>query len=147
MTSHEKRINALIRLHGLTKAAAEKRARAIEASPTRNPTKRKTAARTQRAAESYVRRPSQVTKKAPSPRLKKRRTINLQSPRGVFPNPKTRDNEIKVQSQIAMSHSSSPKKWATVAKFPATPEGAENAIMYAKAYAKMHNKYAIRVIE
>lgn len=49
--------------------------------------KRKTAARTQRAAESYVRRPSQITKKAPSKRLKKRRTVNLQSPRGVFPNP------------------------------------------------------------
>lgn len=56
-----------------------------------NPTTRKTAARTQRAAESYVRRPSQITKKAPSKRLKKRRTVNLQSPRGVFPNPKKRD--------------------------------------------------------
>jgi hypothetical protein len=55
--------------------------------------KRKTAARTQSAAESYVRRPSQVTKKKPTPRLKKRRTINLQSPRGVFPNPIDGDYE------------------------------------------------------
>lgn len=52
--------------------------------------KRKTSARTQSAAEAYVRRPSQITKKAPSDRLKKRRTVNLQSPRGVFPNPSNR---------------------------------------------------------
>ena len=50
--------------------------------------KRKTAARTQKAAVGYVNRPSQITKKAPTKRLKKRRTVNLQSPRGVFPNPK-----------------------------------------------------------
>lgn len=56
--------------------------------------KRKTAARTQKAAESYVRRPSQITKKAPSARLKKRRTVNLQSPRGVFPNPASRLGEF-----------------------------------------------------
>lgn len=56
--------------------------------PKQNPApKRKTSARTQSAAEAYVRRPSQITKKAPTPRLKKRRTINLQTPRGVFPNP------------------------------------------------------------
>lgn len=52
--------------------------------------KRKTAARTQRAAVGYVNRPSQITKKPPTNRLKKRRTINLQSPRGVFPNPSGR---------------------------------------------------------
>lgn len=62
--------------------------------------KRKTAARTQRAAESYVRRPSQITKKAPSKRLKKRRTVNLQSPRGVFPNPKTRSSLEKTSSWV-----------------------------------------------
>lgn len=53
----------------------------------RSAPKRKTSARTQSAAEAYVRRPSQITKKAPSDRLKKRRMVNLQSPRGVFPNP------------------------------------------------------------
>lgn len=57
----------------------------------RNPApKRKTAARTQRAAVGYVNRPSQITKKPPTKRLKKRRTINLQTPRGVFPNPRRR---------------------------------------------------------
>lgn len=61
-----------------------------------NPTTRKTAARTQRAAESYVRRPSQITKKALSTRLKKRRTVNLQSPRGVFPNPKARSAQSAI---------------------------------------------------
>lgn len=55
--------------------------------PRKNPVKRKTAARTQKAAVGYVNRPSQITKKAPTKRLKKRRTVNLQSPRGVFPNP------------------------------------------------------------
>lgn len=62
----------------------------------KNPTKRKTAARTQRAAESYVRRPSQITKKAPSKRLKKRRTVNLQTPRGVFPNPSRRPSQSAI---------------------------------------------------
>lgn len=57
--------------------------------------KRKTAARTQRAAVGYVNRPSQITKKAPSNRLKKRRTINLQTPRGVFPNPSKRHSGHK----------------------------------------------------
>src|SRR5574337_743636 len=61
----------------------------------RNPT-----TRTQRAAESYVRRPSQITKKAPSKRLKKRRTINLQTPRGVFPNPKTRSSLEKTSRWV-----------------------------------------------
>lgn len=52
--------------------------------------KRKTRATTQATAEGYVRRPSQITKKAPSKRLKTRRAINLQTPRGVFPNPAKR---------------------------------------------------------
>lgn len=63
--------------------------------PKRNPApKRKTAARTMKAAVGYVNRPSQITKKAPTKRLKKRRTVNLQSPRGVFPNPKARKSEL-----------------------------------------------------
>lgn len=60
--------------------------------------KRKTAARTQRAAVGYVNRPSQITKKAPSKRLKKRRTKNLQVPRGVFPNPSPRMDTGRVKS-------------------------------------------------
>ena len=65
-----------------------------------NPTTRKTAARTQRAAESYVRRPSQITKKAPSKRLKTRRTVNLQSPRGVFPNPRGREGDYEAAREL-----------------------------------------------
>lgn len=49
--------------------------------------KRKTAATTQKAAEAYVHRNSQITKKAPSKRLKTRRTKNLRIPTGYFPNP------------------------------------------------------------
>lgn len=52
--------------------------------------KRKTSATSMKKAIGYVNRPSQITKAAPSKRLKKRRTVNLQSPRGVFPNPKKR---------------------------------------------------------
>lgn len=33
MTSHEKRVSALMRLHGMSKSAAEKRARELEAKP------------------------------------------------------------------------------------------------------------------
>lgn len=100
MTTHERRVMALMRFHGLSKAEAEKRARSLAAkkNPAKRKTqartvapKRKTQARTQRAAEDYVYRQSQVTKKAPSKRLIKRRTINLQTQRGVFPNPSTRD--------------------------------------------------------
>lgn len=58
--------------------------------------KRKTAARTQKAAVGYVNRASQITKKAPSARLKKRRTVNLQSARGVFPNPKARSSQSAI---------------------------------------------------
>lgn len=97
MTSHEKRVNALMRLHGLSKAAAEKRAKAIEAKPTGNPApKRKTAARTMKTATAYVKRPSQVTKKSPSKRLTTRRVKNLQAPRGVFPNPSPRGAKFTV---------------------------------------------------
>jgi len=62
---------------------------------------KKNPARTQRAAVGYVNRPSQITKKAPSKRLKKRRTVNLQSPRGVFPNPSPREREFLVKATVA----------------------------------------------
>jgi hypothetical protein len=93
--SHEKRVTALMRLHGLSKAQAEKRAKEIEATRKKNPVpplkskapKRKTQARTQKSAESYVARKSQATGKKPTTRLKTRRTKNLQTPVGYFPNP------------------------------------------------------------
>jgi len=56
--------------------------------------KRKTRAVTQKAAVSYVNRPSQITKKSPTKRLRVRRTKNLRVPVGVFPNPSKSRNEI-----------------------------------------------------
>lgn len=72
----------------------------VKSNPSSRAPKRKTAARTQRAAVGYVNRPSQITKKAPSKRLKKRRTKNLQVPRGVFPNPSPRYNEAKIAWEL-----------------------------------------------
>lgn len=171
MTSHEKRVMALMRLHGLSRPSAERRAKAIESGAKKNPAasrkasitgakgvtrqapvKRKTAARTQKTAESYVRRPSQITKKAPTKRLKKRRTVNLQSPRGLFPNPKARTGyerkvELELGKHIAVEMSDNKKAWTVFALFPATPDGSKNAIEYAKAYAQKEPKVFIRVVE
>lgn len=42
-----------------------------------------------RRGSTYVKRPSQITKRAPTKRLKRRRAKNLKSPkRGFFPNPR-----------------------------------------------------------
>ena len=102
--------------------------------------KRKTSARTQSAAEAYVRRPSQTTKKAPSARLKKRRTINLQTPRGVFPNPvRPKIAKVKVMAQ------SIGQKWRVIAEFPNTPKGTSDALEYAKAYHVKKPSIAIKV--
>lgn len=60
--------------------------------------KRKTSARTIKAATAYVKRPSQITKKAPTKRLATRRIKNLQVPRGVFPNPAPRMDTGRVKS-------------------------------------------------
>jgi hypothetical protein len=135
--------------------------------------KRKTSARTQKAAESYVRRPSQITKKAPSKRLKKRRTVNLQSARGVFPNPKprtakknpsvhfdidvnshnakgskakTRTNPVSRKKEITVEQSLDKKNWTIFARFPDTPDGSKNAIEYAKAYSKKEPYLHLRVM-
>jgi len=201
----------------------------------RNPVKRKTAARTQRAAEGYVYRDSQVTKKKPTKRLVTRRAKNLQAPRGVFPNPKKRDPtywvitlhdgylsyrsdsgytgsepylildgntgrqkamsfirkiglkrgqyeilkdnpgvhfDIDVNSHNARGSKAKTRvnpvyrvkapagkekfirvelkygnEWEILSLFPKTGEGAENAIMYAKAYHVKEPKATIRVME
>lgn len=88
MTTHERRVMALMRFHGLSKTEAEKRARSLAAKKNPAP-KRKTKARTQDSAEAYVYRNSQVTKKRPSKRLVVRRAKNLEIPAaaGAFPNP------------------------------------------------------------
>lgn len=114
----------------------------LDGSLKQNPApKRKTSARTQKAAVEYVNRPSQITKKAPTKRLKKRRTINLQSPRGVFPNPAKRQTHYETTVQSSMDK----KHWTIFARFPDTPEGAANAIEYAKAYAVKEPHSYIRV--
>lgn len=148
MTTHERRVMALMRFHGLSKAEAEKRARSLAAkkNPAKRKTqartvapKRKTQARTQRAAEDYVYRQSQVTKKAPTERLITRRSKNLTAPVGVFPNPKSRGGII-----VEASNGSA---WKFIAAFPKTGHGSTDAIMYAKAYAKINPTLRIRVIE
>jgi hypothetical protein len=227
-----KRANELIR-EGYDRKQAFAVAYSENGEPKRarkNPApKRKTAARTQKAAIGYVNRPSQITKKAPSKRLKKRRTINLQTPRGVFPNPgklvsrydvqyfdmygkpehmpfhykkdamefakdkieatifdrqlnknvwsnsmagkgpfnnpssvhfdidvnshnargskaKTRVNPTKRIKEITVEQSLDKKHWTIFARFPDTPDGSNNAIEYAKAYAKKEPYLHIRVM-
>ena len=149
MTSHERRVMALMRLHGLTKAGAEKRAKTIESAIKKNPApKRKTAARAQKAAVGYVNRVSQVTKKPPTKRLKKRRTINLQTPRGVFPNPAPRlvTKAPKPAKEITVEQSLDKKNWTIFARFPDTPDGGKNAIEYAKAYSIKEPYLHLRVM-
>lgn len=61
------------------------------ATPTRNPVRRGAAQRAPAANASrtrYIRRPSQITKKSPRKRLRKRRAKNFDRPtKGRFPNP------------------------------------------------------------
>lgn len=51
--------------------------------------KKKARRRVSSSAKSYVTRPSQITKRAPSKRLRKRRVKNIKKPvKGRFPNPR-----------------------------------------------------------
>lgn len=110
--------------------------------------KRKTRARTQSAAEAYVRRKSQATGKAPSKRLVNRRIKNLRTPEGVFPNPSKR-KQIVVEYELSGPKYAIKKpgkySWKELAAFPDTKEGAANAIDYAKAYHKIAPNLKIRV--
>lgn len=124
-------------------------------NPARRAVKRKTRATTQRAAESYVRRPSQITKRKPTRRLVVRRTKNLQSPRGVFPNPvkkgltarprKTRaaltDKTFHVQAATLKKDGSQQGPWVTLGVFPNEKRAKE----YAKAYAAAYPQQWVRV--
>lgn len=70
MTSHEKRVNALIRLHGMTKATAEKRARELEKTVVKkNPAKKKPAkkkpAKKNPIIPGITARPIKATRKTP----------------------------------------------------------------------------------
>jgi len=104
--------------------------------------KRKTSARTQSAAESYVRRKSQATGKSPTKRLVNRRIKNLQAPEGVFPNPSVRNKKFIFVKKAFVN---SPNRFSCVAYFHDTPEGNKNAIEYAKAYHRQNPEFIIKV--
>ncbi len=72
----------------------------VKKNPAKRSVKRKTRAVTQKAAVSYVNRPSQITKKSPTKRLRVRRTKNLRVPVGVFPNPSKSRNEVVFVIQV-----------------------------------------------
>ena len=111
----------------------------VYSEPKQNPApKRKTQARTQSRAEAYVNRPSQVTRKPPTKRLKVRRTKNLRIPEGAFPNPKERAKTYKVETL-----NSSTTKWRRVATFEKLADAKE----YANAYARSKNTVAVRVVD
>lgn len=77
----------------------KERVKTVLKNPAKRAVKRKTRAVTQKAAVSYVNRPSQITKKSPTKRLRVRRTKNLRVPVGVFPNPIPRGSVDSVYAQ------------------------------------------------
>lgn len=111
---------------------------------------KKTVARVGVTAKRYVKRPSQITRAAPTKRLVKRRTKVVAKPKkGYFPNPyypatkKTPDSsKFPFQVQCGNSIASNSGVWKILACF-ATKEG---AYAYARAYHKAHN-VPVRVIK
>lgn len=143
-----KRANVLIKKgHDRKQAFAiayEEAGKSVKKNPA---PKRKTAARTQKAAVGYVNRPSQITKKSPTKRLKTRRAKNLRSPKGVFPNPARKNPVIpgikkishplikpKNDDAVYVRESSNGKDWLTVAVFSKK----NAAIEYAHALDQKH---------
>jgi deoxyribose-phosphate aldolase len=61
----------------------------LMANPKRRAVKKTAKKAAKKTVSAYVKRPSQITKKAPSARLKKRRTMRVATgfPKGTFPNP------------------------------------------------------------
>jgi len=108
-------------------------------------TKTNPAKKSKRAGKAYINRPSQITKRAPSKRLRKRRdmmdVIHESGISGVFPNPApTSFREIHVQQMGGKD------EWRTVARFPATKEGERNARNYASVHAR-YSKVPVRVVK
>jgi hypothetical protein len=154
MTSHARRVNALMRFHGLTKAEAETRAKNLERTGKKtNPKKRSN------KKHAIIGRPSQITRKKPTARLVARRKKNLRAPKGVFPNPKSVHVDIDVNSHNAKGRRSrtrvNPRKpkyhvdivaggaWRRQATFSVKPM----AIEYAKALDRKHgHTKTIRVV-
>jgi hypothetical protein len=142
ISSHEKRVNALMRLHGMSKSEAEKRAKQIEKTKT-NPVRRK---------NTSVHRLSQATKKKPSKRLVARRIKNLKMPEGVFPNPVKRKVYAKPGRMDDLT-----KRYGRVYHVELSIDGEvwkdegvfvskESAFEYARALDRKHDrKYWIRV--
>lgn len=133
-----------MRLHGMSKSEAEKRAKQIEKTKTNpNPARRK---------NTHVHRPSQATKKNPTKRLVARRVKNLKMPKGVFPNPVKRKVYAKPGRMDDLT-----KRYGRVYHVELSIDGEiwksegvfvskESAFEYAHALDRKHDrKYWIRV--
>jgi hypothetical protein len=171
MTSHERRVLALMRLHGMTRQEAEKRAKQLERSKPRrvNPGVRKGTAKPHRISQS--------TRGKPTKRLVRRRKANTKA--GCFPNPRKTAAKPRAKTQIVhfdidvnshnakrgsrtkvnplQSHMSKSRKkanfpycvetqptenWNTTACF----KEKTSAFEYAKALARQYPKLPIRVM-
>lgn len=103
----------------------------------KNPTKRKPATKkaAKKVTKSYVNRPSQITKSAPSKRLKTRRAAN--TVKGRFPNPIP-----KIGFKFLVQYQHLPTgQWKIVAAFTTKA----SAVEYGKALAKAYPARPIRV--
>jgi len=88
-------------------------------------------------ARQYVTRPSQATKKPPSARLTTRRTKALKAPAGYFPNP------ILGFPFCVSAKAEGMSAFYKIAYF----RDSETAVLFAKAYANLHQYLAIKVEE
>lgn len=147
MTSHEKRVAALMRLHGMTKTEAEKRAKQIESAAKKNPAPRAKARGGN--AKKYVNRPSQYgDHSAPSARLKARRKKALEMPAGVFPNPIQKKLQSrpkpagKLSRKVFTVEAKHGDKWVVEGIFPSEDSAREYAVALDRKY---DNKMYIRV--
>lgn len=86
-------------------------------------------------ARQYVTRPSQATKKPPSARLTTRRTKALKAPAGYFPNP------ILGFPFCVSAQAEGMNDFYKIAYF----RDSETAVLFAKAYANLHQYLSIKV--
>lgn len=86
-------------------------------------------------ARQYVTRPSQATKKPPSARLTTRRTKALKAPAGYFPNP------ILGFPFCVSAKAEGMNDFYKIAYF----RDSETAVLFAKAYANLHQYLSIKV--
>lgn len=88
------------------------------------------------ARAKYVNKKSQITRSAPTPRLKKRRAKNTE--RGYFPNPTIQESVLRFYVDVRVKGS---EEWFTVAK----TNSIENAKEFAEHYAKKNPHLFVRV--